>query len=57
MALTEYRCSCGKISGDSENGSYNEEHDVLDAKGRKIGTAKCNTNGTPTTTLDPEDVN
>lgn len=57
MALTEYRCTCGKISGDNETGSYNEEHDVKDAKGNVIGTAKCNTNGGTTVTPDAEDVN
>lgn len=58
MALTEYRCStCGKLSGDNETGSYNEEHDVKDAKGRIIGTEKCNANGTPIVTPDAEDSN
>jgi hypothetical protein len=42
MALTEKSCSvCGKISWDSDFGSYNETHE-----NPKTGkTEKCNTNG------------
>lgn len=41
MALTEKRCSvCGKISWDSDFGTYNETHETTDGK-----TVKCDTNG------------
>lgn len=53
MALTEYRCTCGKLSADSDTGSYNEEH-WDSAKGKMV---KCNTNGGTIVTPDAEDSN
>lgn len=53
MALTEYRCTCGKLSGDNETGSYNETH--VNAKTGK--EEKCNTNGGTIVTPDAEDAN
>lgn len=49
MALTEKRCSgCGKISWDSDLGSYNETH--VDPKTGK--DVKCDTNGGTMVTED-----
>lgn len=40
VVYTEKWCTCGKISWDSDTGSYNETH--VNDKGK---TENCNTNG------------
>ena len=41
--FVEKRCTCGKISWDSETGSYKEKHEVPD--GYFVRDVWCDTNG------------